>query len=376
MLFSHRFFSILLLILLFITTCLSNDWSAIIGSRVPYYARHRIVSLRCQHQFSFVLIANILAKEGFSITVKTVRCIYNRWKEMSNFVDKQRSGQPSKIPYGVRHFIDHCMTRDNELTARHLCSLIGKRFTHSDGMPKLTISERTVQRLRKSLGWTYANIKYCQMIRLANRPKRVEFCEEMLCSGEKFENVLFTDECTVQLERHKRKAFVKNGHKHMVLRSKAKHPVKVHIWAGISWQGATKIVIFNGKCRMNSELFCRVIKEVYVPFAKKTYDAIKNCHLQMDNAPFHTSKFTRIYLTDEEIQTIAWPPESPDLNVIELVWHQLKEYLRSTTKPANLSELKAGIKQFWHEKITKKQCQNYINHIHNAMPKVIAAKGG
>ena len=33
---------------------------------------------------------------------------------------------------------------------------------------------------------------------------------------------------------------------------RAKHPVKVHVWAGISWQGATGVCVFERK--MNAPL--------------------------------------------------------------------------------------------------------------------------
>ena len=49
-------------------------------------------------------------------------------------------------------------------------------------------------------------------------------------------------------------------------------------------------------------------------------------------------------------QGVNWwytPPESSDLNLIELVWGLLKQYFRSYYKPKNLEQLKAGIEQFW-----------------------------
>ena len=50
-----------------------------------------------------------------------------------------------------------------------------------------------------------------------------------------------------------------------------------------------------------------------------------------------------------EEKNINWwrtPPESLDLNPIENLWHELKEYLRAKVKPKSLAELRAGIKAF------------------------------
>uniref|UniRef100_A0A1I7WU91 Cytochrome P450 n=1 Tax=Heterorhabditis bacteriophora TaxID=37862 RepID=A0A1I7WU91_HETBA len=55
-------------------------------------------------------------------------------------------------------------------------------------------------------------------------------------------------------------------------RSVAKYPLKVHVWAGISRRGATRIAIWDGKNRMNSELYCRIIEDFYVPFLKNVYN--------------------------------------------------------------------------------------------------------
>ena len=78
-----------------------------------------------------------------------------------------------------------------------------------------------------------------------------------------FDTVIWTDETTVQLENHRRFSHRKCGEKprpkprymificvvfslyiHMYFRPK--HPVKIHVLAGISMNGRTNLVMFYG----------------------------------------------------------------------------------------------------------------------------------
>ena len=47
-----------------------------------------------------------------------------------------------------------------------------------------------------------------------------------------FHDVIWTDGCSVQLERHSRRCFKKKGQVKK-LKPKPKHPLKVHLWGGI-----------------------------------------------------------------------------------------------------------------------------------------------
>lgn len=71
---------------------------------------------------------------------------------------------------------------------------------------------------------------------------------------------------------------------------------------------------------------------------------------------------------------MATPPESPDLNPIENLWHELKEYLRAKVKPRNQCELVEGITQFWST-VTIRKCRKYIGHLRKVIPKVMELKG-
>ena len=67
----------------------------------------------------------------------------------------------------------------------------------------------------------------------------------------------------------------------------------------------------------------------------------------MDNDPKHNSLYTRDFLLANNINWWRTPAESPDLKLIENIWHELKEYIRREVKPTRKEELVQGNLQFW-----------------------------
>ena len=87
------------------------------------------------------------------------------------------------------------MANDDETTAKQLRELLA-----NEGH---TLSKSTILRTRRSLGWTYRGSSYCQLIREANKSKRLQWAMEYReeAAGDGFKDVLWTDESTVQLYR-------------------------------------------------------------------------------------------------------------------------------------------------------------------------------
>ena len=152
--------------------------------------------------------------------------------------------------------------------------------------------------------------------------------------------------------------------------SRAKHPVKVHVWAGISCRGATGICIFDGI--MNATLYTQILEKTLLPFIRKVYP--DGHRFQQDNDPKHTSRHAEEYMEENHINWWRTPPESPDANPIENIWHELKEYLRRVVKPTTKDELVNGIKQFW-ETVNIDKCTRYIRHLRKVLPRIIELEG-
>lgn len=96
---------------------------------------------------------------------------------------------------------------------------------------------------------------------------------------------------------------------------------------------------------------------------------------QQDNDPKHVSKSTIAWLRENNVAYWPTPPESPDCNPIENLWHQIKEHLRRRVKPANKEELVHGIKEFWSTHVTPELCNRYIDHLRKVIPAVIECNG-
>ena len=331
--------------------------------RLDVDTRRRVVILR-DRGYSVSQIKARLLEENIVVSLVSIYKLLKRKEETGTVIDRKRKSSPKILRSEHLRFIDDAMANDDELTARRLRDLLEAEW------PELKISLSTIKRVRKyELGWIRSRPKYCQLVRIINKEKRLAWCRSRLEEGDQFDNVLWSDECSVQLDHHGRLCFrkIKQPRK---LKPKPKHPPKVHIWAAISKQGATSIVIFKGV--LTSTRYCTILETALLPFVAKNFPG--GHRFQQDNDPKHTSNYTKTFLLEKSINWWKTPAESPDLNPIENVWASLKYFLRYYHKPKNMESLVTGIKAFW-KSITPGVCKKYIGHLQKVMPKVVEVEG-
>ena len=103
-----------------------------------------------------------------------------------------------------------------------------------------------------------------------------------------------------------------------------------------------------------------------------------------DNALCHKTVDVMGFLAEEDIQVMDWPPNSPDLNPIENLWHMLKvkfhqhfTELRCTLSKSQGSLEKYGevLREVWSE-LNPTVLSNLIRSMPGCVQSVIEAKGG
>jgi hypothetical protein len=133
---------------------------------------------------------------------------------------------------------------------------------------------------------------------------------------------------------------------------------------------------------INSERYC----EHTLPLVERHLALHPYLCFMQDNAPAHSSKYTKSWLNDHRILTITWPPNSPDLNPIEIVWNWMKQWIQETYgmeidsfesegKKMNSNRLKQMVKEAWNQ-ITEADLDRLLHTMEQRCLDVITAQGG
>ena len=79
------------------------------------------------------------------------------------------------------------------------------------------------------------------------------------------------------------------------------------------------------------ELFVSILEGTLVPFITDVFP--EEHRFMQDNDPKHTSGYAADWMKDNSINWWKTPAKSPDLNPVENLWHELKEFIRREAKP-------------------------------------------
>ena len=109
---------------------------------------------------------------------------------------------------------------------------------------------------------------------------------------------------------------------------------------------------------MDATLYVEVLRSTLLPFIDHKYP--EGHRFMQDNDPKHTSRLATSFFATNNVNWWRTAPESPDLNPVENLWHEIKEYIRRDVKPKSKEELIKGIQSFW-KTVDVVKCTRRVN---------------
>ena len=97
---------------------------------------------------------------------------------------------------------------------------------------------------------------------------------------------------------------------------------------------------------MNAQKYKQILHENLM-FSVESLELPSDYIFQQDNDPKHTTKSTKKWLSENNVNILQWPSQSPDLNPIENLCQFLKIQIRKRAL-ANINNLKTICQEEWY----------------------------
>lgn len=237
------------------------------------------------------------------------------------------------------------------------------------------ISNRTVQRRLVEADLYGRRPARKPFLSKANIKARLKFAKDNLNKTvEDWKKILWTDESPFSLVNNNGNRYVRRPSGKRFDPRFTKGTVKfggrkIMVYGCFSWAGIGPIYRISGI--MDQFQYIEILEKVMLPHAQQ--NMLPNWQLVQDNDPKHTAKRVKKWFTDNHINLLAWPAKSPDLNVIENLWFQVKKRLagKKFKTPELLFD---GVKAAW-ESIPKQVLETLVESMPRRCKAVIDARG-
>jgi len=214
------------------------------------------------------------------------------------------------------------------------------------------------------------------MMNVKQLKARIAFCKlHRNKSADWWEQVTFSDESTFQQVRGCGTNYVRRPRgerlnpKYTV--KTVKHPPCVMVWGAITAKGRCGLHIFDKGVKVNAAEYIKVLDSK----VKLHMNITGSTLFQQDSAPCHTARVVKKWFEDNSVKLLAdWPPNSPDLNVIETCWNLMKRKV-SAHSPTSENDLKTILRQVWVNEISQEYCKTLIRSMPSRIQAVLKNRG-
>ena len=207
------------------------------------------------------------------------------------------------------------------------------------------------------------------------KKKRLAFAKKHLhWTVDDWGKVMFSNESTFQqfVIRHKHvRRPVGKRFDEKYISATMKHLPSQMIWGAMSKNGTAGLYFLTPGTTINGSKYVDLLKSKLL-----LHMSVHNTLIFMqDGAPCHRSKIVKKFLGDNNVVTLDWPGNSPDLNPIENLWSKMKD-LVAEEQPSSGKTLTETIKEVWVQKISREYCMSLIASMPRRLKAVVKVQGG
>lgn len=324
--------------------------------------RGRIVEL---HELG--LSSRQIAKK-YHCSHSTVLDILRRYNQTGSCRNRPKPGRPRALSPSTTHH-DYMLIRRGKV---HNATDLQRQFH-----PKL--SARTVQRELRRAGLRACVPRKVPFLTHRHKQVRLVFARHTREWGPReWKVIIFSDETKLNLLSSDGRDYVwrKPGEAYRdnnTVKTKKYGGGSLMLWGCITSRGVGRLHRIDGI--MDSQKYIGILAESFLGTLADHGMDVGHVILQQDGDSKHTSKQTQRWLKDNNIKTLPWPAQSPDLNIIEHVWDYLKRRVHARSVPVRtLDELWAVAQEEWC-RIPKQFIQKLYNSLPDRVAEVIEQKG-
>lgn len=287
--------------------------------------------------------------EVFSVSRGTVSKIYSAYlKSGKTSSAKSQRGRKCVLSDRDRRALRKIVTKTKKTTA-------AKVTAEMNVVLKNPVSTKTIRReLHKQGIYGRAAIQK-PFISDANACNRKKWClSHKAWTMEQWKTVIWSDESCFTLFPTSGRVYVwrtpSQAFETDCLLPRVKHGGgSVMVWAAISWFSVGPMITLQG--HITAKDYVNILADHVHPMVQTLFpngDGV----FQDDKAPVHTAHIVQDWFAEheDEVSHLPWPPQSPDINIIEPLWATLEKKVRDRyPPPSSLSELATVLQEEWNK---------------------------
>jgi hypothetical protein len=292
----------------------------------------QIIELHLRHYTQDLIVATL--KTG---KPRVSRCI-KEFHRSEVIPGPLRIGRPRKRSSDLIAFVEARMLQSPSMSSSALSDEIATEFG-------VHLSRAIVNSICKGLRFKCRPVRHGQALNDSHKLSRLEFCPKMLSIPESLSLIHFSDESRLVLGDDKQWIWYRHGEDNPSASiSSVKFPASIMIFAVIGIGFKSDILLVDGS--IDTDRYIQNLDRLGLINALDQRHGPFGWIFQQDGAPAHTSQVTLDWLEESVDVIVDWPPNSPDLSPIEILWAILKKMV-SRTNPRTVEDLETALIAAW-----------------------------